>query len=349
MCKLQEYHQSLREVLGLRLGDVPFIIDVKDLAAGGLEKQFHQKRFVRFAKKLPIYPQQDDRYDEEWMRVNEAAVNPAALLTARPHLQLGKHPVDRHFEDNVIFYRRSRQLADPEYAMSTMARQKLRERLCAGGFEAERDFARRKLTGVDLPRDRSIGRIEAVSLTILERIWQGERSLDELKQIHNDLNRPEDMHRLAELMLFADDAEFDLDVKTMDLLFTCDESRAQEFFKDELVKIRRIRQLTFPMRAVHQHPSFRGETPEEEKDEVRRVNMPQWERRGWHLNDAVEKMWAGEVRLRELAAGADAETTYVIRKMQEADESQYEAQARSRHREHNRREMDHRPEAAADL
>jgi hypothetical protein len=127
---------------------------------------------------------------------------------------------------------------------------------------------------------RTVGRIESASLTIVERIWQGERSLDELKQLPNTLNHPDDMQRLAELMLCADDAEFDKDVKTMDRIFTCDESRAEEFFQEELVKIRRIRQLTFPTRSVHQHPSFRGDTPEEEKDEVRQVNLPQWERRG---------------------------------------------------------------------
>ena len=67
------------------------------------------------------------------------------------------------------------------------------------------------------------------------------------------------------------------------------------------------------------------------------------------MTDAVEKMWAGEVRLRELALEADEEATFVIRKMQEADAPQYEAQARTRHHDNHRRDLGHDPQMAAGL
>jgi|EP01046_Picozoa_sp_COSAG06_P003119 hypothetical protein len=283
---------------------------------------------MRFARKLPTASSQENRYNEEWVRITESEVNPDALhKVRRENLVLGKHPVDRHFEENVLFYRRIRQLADPEYAMSTAARQKLRGRLCPGGFDAERDFARQKIAGTD----------HAVpGAAIIERIWLGELSLDELQAHiapHDDLQRPGDMQRLAELILHADEDEFDDDVKVADRLHTCDQSRSEEFFRDELVKFRRIRQLTFPERAMHQSPSFQGETPEEEKDEVRRINLPQWERRGWDLTQAVEQMWSGEFRLKALAADADADATYVIKKMLDADSAEYAAAAKNTHRQ----------------
>merc|ERR1711871_1332357 len=118
IAKLQKYQHSLRET-GLRLEDVPFVQPC-NLVAGGLVKEFHQKRFTRFARKLPIVPVQENRYDEEWIRRTEAEVNPDVLATARKaNLTLTEHPVDQHFVENIRLYRRIRQLADPEYAMST--------------------------------------------------------------------------------------------------------------------------------------------------------------------------------------------------------------------------------------
>jgi hypothetical protein len=325
--KLEEYHQALRENLGLRLGDVPFV-QPHDLVAGGL-KEFHQKRFMRFARRLPISPLQEHRYDEDWIRRTEAVVNPEALAAAhRANLVLVDSPIDRYFLNDILNYRRMRQLADPEYAMSTAARQKLRGRLCSGGFHAEREEARRKVAATTHARGGSV---------IVEAIWQGELSLDEIRQRLIGLGFPQgdNMHRLAELILHADDNEFDDDVRAEERVIACDERHAEGFFQDELVKLRRIRQLTFPARAIHQHPSFHGDTPEEEKTEVRRVNLPQWERAGWDLAQAVEKMWAGEFRLKELAAGADANSTYVIKKMMTADAPEYAQDAKKKHREDN--------------
>ena len=326
--KLQDYQHSLRENLGLRLGDVPFV-QPADLVAGGLAKEFHQKRFMRFAKKLPISPVQENRYDEEWIRTTEAEVNPEVLATAHAaHLELTEHPVDQHFLDIIPMYRRIRQLADPEYAMSTAARRKLRGRLCAGGYVAERELARAKLGRTDHGQ---------AGLVIMDAIWQGD-SLDEIKQRLTalglaTLHLPEDIHRLAELMFHADDDEFDDDAEAEDRATFCDTDQAEEYFQEHLVTIRRMRQLTFPKRAVHQHPSFHGDTPEEERAEVRTNLLPAMERRGWSLTQAVEKMWAGETRLKVLAAGADPSSTYVIKKMMEADSPKYAAEASKKHRQ----------------
>ena len=218
---------------GVETRDVPFV-KPHDLVAGGLEKEFHQKRFLRHARKLPIRPLQENRYDVEWIRKTEAEVNPEALATARAaNLALANNPIDQHFADNILIYRRIRQLADPEYAMSTAARQKLRGRLCPGGFHAERDEARRKVARTAHAQAGSV---------IIEAIWQGDLSLDEINQRLTGLGfpQPDHMHRLAELILHADNSEFDDDVHAEERVAACDERHADEFFRDSLVKLRRI-------------------------------------------------------------------------------------------------------------
>ena len=74
----------------------------------------------------------------------------------------------------------------------------------------------------------------------------------------------------------------------------------------------RMTQLTFTDRALHQHPSFHCDIPD---PEVPTNLLAAMERRGWALTQAAEKMWAGDTRLKVLAAGAEPSSTYVITKM----------------------------------
>ena len=104
-----------------------------------------------------------------------------------------------------------------------------------------------------------------------------------------------------QLLWRVDDAEFDEDVRAAELaMFSGDGPKCERWFKTELVKMRRVRQLVDVRQAARTGPSFRGDTPEEEKETVRRVNFPEWLRRGWDLAGAVEKLWKGEMRFCEL-------------------------------------------------
>jgi hypothetical protein len=338
--KLSEYHEKLEKVLGMILSDAPFLEEEHLLPV--IAKPFHRKRLLKHAKKLPLSGRQLDRYGDEWRKATTekyGVASTTAIAAKRGKLNLFGNTrfylCDRAFEGNIGAYRRARQLVDPQYAMSAQARLKCQGRLCAGGCEAERQHARDHLLDEAPPL-----------LFAVERMWAGESDLAILQAAcTNDRDR-----RMIQLVWHADADEFDEDVRVTERAMfggqTCSggahagEPKAVGIFMDELVKFRRIRQLADLQKARYQQPSFEPDTPEEERDFVRHNTLPRLERMGWVLRSAIEKLWAGERRLRDLVQTGpgedevDPNSAMLIKLILTADSEQLEKEAVRNHRRH---------------
>ena len=100
-----------------------------------------------------------------------------------------------------------------------------------------------------------------------------------------------------------------------------DNSRA--FFEENIVELRRIRQLASRERASSTVPRFGGVdvTLEMERAHVRQRLLPRWEAGGWRLTEAVEALWRGTVDDAVLTRGVDRSSANVIRLMLRADDA----------------------------
>jgi hypothetical protein len=308
--KLGEYHEQLEEVLGMILSDAPFLEEDDLLPVIG--KPFHRKRLVRSSKKLLLTARQLDHYGDEWRKVTTekyVVASTAAIAAKRGRLDLfgnaELYEADRQFENNINAWRRIRQLIDPQYAMSAQARFKCQGRLCDGGCEAERQHARQRFMADEAP----------ALCHAVEQMWAGESNLAVLQATCTSNHE----RRMVQLVWHADEDEFDDDVRVTERAMFGGEKisggahdgdlKAVFLFKDELVKFRRIRQLADLEEARYQHPSFEPDTPEAERDFVRQNILTRYERMGWVIRKAVERIWAGERRLRDLVQTEPGEET----------------------------------------
>ena len=203
-------HQAL-ESLGMLLQDVPFTTEA-DLCSA-VELEGHRKRFVRHGKKLPLVEKQRDKYDYDWIQRTTEKLVPdilsADIIGRLCWLSDPKYDsIDSEFEANLRAYRRIRQLVDAGYAMSTQARSRCRGRLCEGGFETERQFARD-----NIPTWSFVG-------VALERMWRGESAVQKMIEGLNDDQQMSVAHkrRLVELIFYAESSEFDKDVAVHDMI-----------------------------------------------------------------------------------------------------------------------------------
>jgi tetratricopeptide (TPR) repeat protein len=95
------------------------------------------------------------------------------------------------------------------------------------------------------------------------------------------------------------------------------------FFEENIVELRRIRQLASRERASSTVPRFGGAdvTLEMERAHVRQRLLPRWEAGGWRLTEAVEALWRGTVDDAVLTRGVDRSSANVIRLMLRADDA----------------------------
>jgi hypothetical protein len=133
--KLAEYAEGLSSTLGLELIDVPFLSD--DDLQQVIPKEFHQKRFRRFAKALPKLPASAASPADV---AHLSDVSGRGSKAASSHL-LGTSPADAHFGENIVHFRRIRQLADgisEEIERDRRRRGKFCGKFCDGGEMAEK-------------------------------------------------------------------------------------------------------------------------------------------------------------------------------------------------------------------
>jgi hypothetical protein len=244
-----DYHEAL-ESLGMLLQDVPFVGETDLLSTVPLEG--HRKRFLRHAKRLqPIIEQQQDKYDRKWMQQTTETLAPDVVSTNDIVSQLRWLDVeqfrklDQEFQANIGAYRRIRQLADPEYAMSTRSRSRCRGRLADGGYQAERQHARDNISSWP-----GIG-------VAMEKMWAGESSLTVLTEGLQDdhMLTAAAKARLVKLIWHSESPAFDKDVETNEMiLFDSNSERVDRKFRSDMcvsVVLHVPLGCTFPPPVVH--------------------------------------------------------------------------------------------------
>ena len=318
--KLAGYAEALA-ALGVELIDAPFLT-ADELVPVFPGKEFHRKRFQRFAKALPMAPA---------VVASDADVAHFTSATgARPstHL-LGNGRVDAHFKENIVHFRRIRQLADglaDELERDRRRRGKFCGKFCDGGEMAEKDKCRQ--------RGRAHAALTRSGMDVLakvEQMWDGERSLDVLQG-----GLSADASRLIELILNAEVDEFDAEVARElhedEPHNKGDAASAQRFFDSNMVHLVRIRQLADPERAMSVQPRFNQEGFEDERALVRDHYIPTWGQFGWVMGKPIERLWAGERDMEVLCRGCDPGVSALTALILVADDEHAE-EATRRHRQ----------------